>query len=149
MGDKGHNSNCTWHLNLTAKVEGYTTTQLVCRNCRGMSKLAYIQRSPSPPLLSCLCRERLNSFDSTVKLLIWCWVSAGSLSTLYFGFRHSLIKLRWGRAWGVSVDDKCMELVKRIIWGGTSPLLVKTAFHGPLACPCVTPQATTLCLMYM
>lgn len=87
------------HLNLTAKAEGYTTTQLVCRNHWGMSERAHIQRSPPPPLLSCLCRERLNSFDSTVKLLIWCWASAGSLSTLYFRFRHSLIKLRWGRAW--------------------------------------------------
>lgn len=71
----------------------------VRRSRRGLSELAHIQRSPSPPLLSCLSRERLSAFDSTVKLLIWCWESAGSLSTRCIRFRYSLIKLRWCKAW--------------------------------------------------
>lgn len=106
----------------------------VCRNHRGMSELTHIQCSPSLPLLSCLSRERLNPFDSTVKLLIWCWMSAGSLSTLYIRFRHSLIKLRWGRAWGVSVDDKCkcLEPVNRLFGKHHHH---QTVFYGPFTCP--------------
>ena len=48
---------------------------------------------PSPSLLcSCLCRDTLKSFDSTVKLLILRRVSAGLFSAQYPRFRDLLIK---------------------------------------------------------
>lgn len=87
-------------LNLRAETEGRTAAQprgsRRAAGCQGWLTLG--TRSPSPPLLSCLSRERLSAFDSTVKLLIWRHESAGSLSTLHITFRYSLIKLRWRRA---------------------------------------------------
>lgn len=49
----------------------YDNTVSVKKPLGRMSEVAHLQPNPPPPFLSCLCRERLNSFDSTLKLLIW------------------------------------------------------------------------------
>lgn len=131
---------------MTAEAEGYMT-QLARLSCRWLSKLAHIHCIPSPPSASCLCRERLNPFDSTVKLLIWRWVSAGSLSTLYFKFIRSLIMLRWGRGWAgmTNVWSWQMDYL-----GGCSTSFSSDSFPWSLTLvPVLPPQPTTLCLMYM
>lgn len=148
--DKVHNSYFTW-LKMTFEFDSKSEKDIrrQHRVCRNQSKLAHIQRSPPPPLLSCLCRERLNSFDSTVKLLIWllsvCWQPFNTvLQVQAFTYQAQV-----GQGIGVSVDDKCMELVKLLFGKLHHLFLVKTVFQGPFACPGVTQQPTTLCLMYM
>ncbi len=112
-----------------------------------MSQQAHIQRSASPPLLSCLCRERLNSFDSTEMLLIWCWESAGSLSTLCFGFRRSLIKLRWGQAWVWVMMTNIRTWQKYYLGICVTFLFLLDSFPWCLCLSLCCP--TTPCLMYM
>lgn len=69
---------------------------------------------PLPPsrLGSCLCRDTLNSFDSTVELLILCRVSAGLLSAQYPRFRDLLINPTLGVGKGRDRHG-CVQLVER------------------------------------
>lgn len=66
-----------------------------------------------------------------MKLLIWCWVSAGSLLTLHDSFRLSLIKLRWGScSWMGSVGDTHVKPVKGLF--GNHLLRIRHFFpHSP------------------
>lgn len=143
MKGKVHNSNFSW-LKMTPDFD---STQLSVQELLGVSELAHVQCSPPPPLLSCLCRERLNSFDSTVKLLIRglsvCWQPfntapqvQASANQARVGQLHSGVWVQMRHEYGAG---------KRIIWKAIHHLFKEDSFHRPFACSQAYP--TILCCM--
>lgn len=95
-----------------------------------MSVLAHIQRSPPPPLLSCLCRERLFWFYSEAFDLVLsvCWQPFNTVLQVQAFTNQAQVGQGKGREWGW---HKCMELVKGLFGKLHHPFHFKTVFHGP------------------
>lgn len=112
--------------------EEYTTTQ--CEGTTERCQNFHIQHSSSSPLLLCLSRERLNPFDCTVKLLIW------NVTRQPFNIEHQVPgftnQAQVGKDLGISVNDKCLEPVKRLFGKQYHLYQVRQFFDGPFACAC-------------
>lgn len=110
IADKVPNSNFAWHkmtFEFDSKGGGiYDNTVSVKEPLgegEGMSVLAHIQRSPPPPLLSCLCRERVFWFYSEAFDLVLsvCWQPFKTVLQVQAFTNQAQV----GQGKGVSGDD--------------------------------------------